>query len=166
MRGFKTGATMRVSIQFKSNGTLHGDIMLTFDGERCHADSYFFAIDPAWFPNLETGETKAQSALRKLLQIAHQHLCDLAQSQSVYVPYDLSDECSAWLRCTRDGDSVTVMRGWTNRGCLFPSVAVTMMKDLQEFDSFGVELRIEREAFLKCLETSICDLQASIDDSD
>lgn len=165
MHGYQTGATMRVSIQFKSNGTLHDDIMLTFDGERCHADSYFFAIDPAWFPNLETGETKAQSALRKLLQIAHQHLSDLAHGQSVHVPYDLSDECSAWLRCTRDGDSVTVMRGWTNRGCLFPSVAVTMMKDLQEFDPFGVELLIEREAFLRCLETSISNLQTSIDGS-
>jgi len=157
---------MRVSIQFKSNGTLHDDIILTFDGERCHADSYFFAIDPTWFPNLETGEKKAQNALRKLLQTAHQHLSDLDHGQSVYLPYDLSDECSAWLRCTRDGDCVTVIRGWTNRGCLFPSVAVTLMKDLKDFDPFGVELRMGRGAILKCLEKSIRDLQTSIDGSD
>lgn len=88
----------------------HGDLLLAVAACRHRCDSYYFAIDES-----PTAPPDVDAALARLLD---QWLADLALIRSgngtAYLPFDLSDQCSAWLRVEPvEGDRFSVELGWT-----------------------------------------------------
>lgn len=106
-------AQMNLSLRFQDNNSGHKDLFLYLGGESWEADSYYLALDNGLLPEREDAE-KVRMVLQRLLQQWLDAVNSLRDNEVIFLPYDFSDQYTAWLRCERNGDSVTVVRGWAS----------------------------------------------------
>ena len=106
---------MKVSLRYADNGTGHNDLVLSLGGRSFRCDSYYLAIDDTLTLAVD-GPGKVPAVLRLLLGHWLAAVGRLADGDTVYLPYDYSDQYVGWLACTRTGDDVAVARGWSEDG--------------------------------------------------
>ncbi|MFK0235942.1 hypothetical protein [Streptomyces vinaceus] len=89
----------------------HSDLRLSIATHRHVCDSYYFAIDesPA------AAGAGLGTKLGRLLEQWNEQVSDLMGSGgTAYLPYDFSDQCTAWLRVSSpDGQAALVQAGWS-----------------------------------------------------
>ncbi len=91
---------MELSLRFEDNKTGHKDLILSFAGRVWVCDSYYLVIDSKLSPDQEDAN-KIRLVLRKLLEQWLSAVESIPADGSVYLPYDFSDQYTAWLRCIR-----------------------------------------------------------------
>jgi hypothetical protein len=88
----------------------HRDLLLRLGTYRHTCDSYYLAIDDS--PT--AGRTIEENLARLLDQWVHQ-LQHLTPGDAAFLPFDFSDQCTAWLRVDYAGaDHVVVQAGWSS----------------------------------------------------
>lgn len=133
---------MDLSLRFDENGTMHNDITLQFAGLSWTCDSYYLALDEGIFPHRQDA-AKVRAVLKRLLDQWLSAVDNLRENDSVYLPYDFSDQYTGWLRCSRSGEWAEVRRGWANLEgwAVLPSAVGHYLTDLPGFLPDGPALR-------------------------
>ncbi|MEU6893921.1 hypothetical protein ABZ934_19365 [Streptomyces sp. NPDC046557] len=88
----------------------HGDLRLRLGSYRHTCDSYYFALDD--------GPAVAGGLGPRLAQLVGQWAAHVARLEELggvaHLPYDFSDQCTAWLRVSSgDGRNAEVQAGWS-----------------------------------------------------
>ncbi|MFH9496223.1 hypothetical protein ACH4L9_12315 [Streptomyces globisporus] len=88
----------------------HNDLRLRVGSYQHRCDSYYFALDDA--PTVPGG---LGLRLSRLLEQWNSQVAGLREGGgTVYLPYDFSDQCTAWLRVSStDGQAAEVQAGWS-----------------------------------------------------
>ena len=140
-----------VSFVFEPNGTDHDDLVLRVGGWEHRSDSYYYALDDRVGPPRDT-----VAAIRGLL--AQWTIRVRAAEGIFYLPYDFSDQCTGWLRGCVEGESISLVPGWSNReGYSFhPSDHLEVAGELSDFAPLDdvAPCVISREALLLDIEES------------
>ncbi len=143
-----------LSLRYEDNGTAHNDLTLRFGGQIWVCDSYYFALDRNVRPDDES-PGKVKAVLTKLLEQWLAAASNLPDSGATFLPYDFSDQYTAWICCQRNGNDVDMSRGWAlvEGWSLFPSTVGEYLSNLPGFKVEGPEIRSSREDLLR----AICD---------
>lgn len=146
---------MELSLLFSDKKTVHDDLTLRFADKDYVCDSYYLVIDRNLLPGREDAY-KIRVVLRSLLAQWRNAVENVADGNNVYLPYDFSDQYTAWLRCSRSGDQVTLYRGWAELEgwAISPSAIGDCINDLPDFRPDG-----------PCIEMSILKLIDAIQES-
>ncbi|MEV0132556.1 hypothetical protein AB0H83_29350 [Dactylosporangium sp. NPDC050688] len=88
---------------------VHNDLELRLGRYRHTADSYYLAIDDS-----PTAGAAVEENLARLLAQWIDRLHGLAAGGKALLPYDFSDQCTAWLHVqSPDGRTAVVQAGWS-----------------------------------------------------
>src|ERR1051325_11478606 len=104
---------MGVALTFQDNKTGHDDLLLTFGGSVWRCDSYYLGLDGGVLPE-RTDAAKVRAVLRALLEKWRAAISGLANGDTAYLPYDFSDQCTAWLACELADGALLVRHGWAD----------------------------------------------------
>ncbi|MFI6646955.1 hypothetical protein ACIBI8_04900 [Streptomyces sp. NPDC050529] len=90
---------------------VHDDLLLRLGVYRHACDSYYFANDES----AQAGQDIADG-LARLLDQWGEHLRQLRPTGgTVFMPFDFSDQCTAWLRVSSpSGSRATIQAGWSS----------------------------------------------------
>ena len=102
---------MDVSFTFEDNGTIHNDLVLRIGDSAWRCDSYYFAIEQYAGDDQEDAP-KVRKILRALLEKWKSAIEGLANGATAYLPYDFSDQCTAWLACELIDGELLIRHGW------------------------------------------------------
>jgi hypothetical protein len=102
---------MELSLLLENNSTGHNDLVLRFAGNSWQCDTYYLVLDGESLPG-PNDTAKIRRILQKILEQWLYAVENVPDGSTVYLPYDFSDEYTAWLRCSRMGDTASVCRGW------------------------------------------------------
>ena len=149
------GLSVEPSLSFEDNSTGHGDIVLRFAGRQWIADSYYLALDQGLLPGIED-DRKIRAVLHRLLEQWLEALERIDETGVAYLPYDLSDQYSAWLRCTRTMTGYSIVRGWSAvEGHSFsPSSVGALLHTLEGFRGDGPALEVAAADLLEAIRLS------------
>jgi hypothetical protein len=151
-------ATLNFILNFEPNGTAHDDVTLVFAGISYRCDSYYFAIDQGLLPGRDDA-VKARAVVRRLLEQWRQAVASLEPDGFAYLPYDFSDECTAWLRCHRVSETkgVEMVRGWSSvQGwSIVPSELGDAMKSVAGFHADTPPLSTQMDDVLDAIDDSL-----------
>lgn len=88
----------------------HDDLRLRIGSYQHRCDSYYFTLDDS---PLVPGSLGLR--LSRLLEQWSSQVASLrGEGGTVYLPYDFSDQCTAWLRVSSsDGQTAEVQAGWS-----------------------------------------------------
>jgi len=98
---------------FEDNGTAHDDLLLRLGDSVWRCDSYYLALDDGVLAD-EEDAPKVRAVLRALLEKWRAAIGQLANGGTAYLPYDFSDQCTAWLACELNGRDLLVRHGWAD----------------------------------------------------
>lgn len=126
-----------ISLTLHSGRDAHEDLVFRFwNGDEFVCDSYFLQIDqvyekrwmdcpwPRFFRSRasrwyrEREPQHLRFVTRELLEQWRRHLVALPDGDAITLPFDLSDQCSTFLRCRRDGGTAhlsiigSLFEGW------------------------------------------------------
>jgi hypothetical protein len=88
----------------------HKDLWLRL-GDWTHCcDSYYFGIEAE---DIGPGAAAVVKVMQALLRQWRERVLQLADGAVVYLPYDFSDQCTAWLRVQRSATQLEVQAGWS-----------------------------------------------------
>ena len=91
----------------------HDDLFLRLGGWVHRCDSYYFALEA------ENGVRVNAGAVAKVMQVLLRQWRDcvrqLVDGAFVYLPYDFSDQSTAWLQVERMGTQLEVTAGWSSQ---------------------------------------------------
>jgi hypothetical protein len=134
---------VNLSLTFHDNNTEHQDIVLRFDGREWICDSYYFAIDSELLPEVED-DRKIRAVLLRLHEQWLEAVQGLKFGEIAYLPFDFSDQCTGWLRCTATSTGYSVVQGWSSvEGWSFsPSAVGSLLHKLEGFKASGPELEV------------------------
>ncbi|MDL5034574.1 hypothetical protein QRD43_21900 [Pelomonas sp. APW6] len=146
---------MDLSLTFHDNTTGHQDIVLRFAGQEWICDSYYLAIDSALLPDVED-EQKIRTVLLRLHEQWLEAVCSLKVGETANLPFDLSDQCTGWLRCTATSNGFSVIQGWSSvEGWSFsPSSVGGLMHKLEDFRASGAAVEVASSEFLAAIRES------------
>ena len=102
---------MDLALTFEDDGTGHDDLVLRLGDFSRRCDSYYLALDQRILAGREDG-SKVRVVLRALLEQWRAAIALLADGSTTYLPYDFSDQYTAWLACERRDDTLYVSHGW------------------------------------------------------
>ncbi|MEJ8644534.1 hypothetical protein WKI68_30960 [Streptomyces sp. MS1.HAVA.3] len=129
----------------------HNDLRLTLGLYRHKCDSYYLAIDESPTAARQLGQN-----LARLLDQWFEQVDGLKVAGGVaYLPYDFSDQCTAWLRVSSgDGRTAEVQAGWSliEAWGIAPSNYTATAPEVTDFDPIA-------DARIEC---SLADLAATI----
>jgi hypothetical protein len=131
-----------IGLQRTTDREVHRDLLLCLGTYRHTCDSYYLAIDDS-----ATAGSTVEQNLGRLLDQWVQQLQQLTPGTATFLPFDFSDQCTAWLRvdCI-DADRVVVQAGWSSlEGWSFmPSnfTTVTPPDDFQPVVNARIECRL------------------------
>jgi hypothetical protein len=151
-------------IEFRDLGTGHNDLHLWLEGYSRVADSYYLAIDPAILPKQETPK-KALLVLTLLLEKWQEALQKAAQSQTIFLPYDFSDEYTGCLSCKIDGVLIEIVPGFSNREgwSIGPSNPSDYFFNITDFRPDAPKpIRLSKADFLNRIQESIADTKLKL----
>ncbi|MFB8024961.1 hypothetical protein ACFQ6U_03020 [Streptomyces sp. NPDC056465] len=111
----------------------HGDLRLRIGSCRHRCDSYYLALDDS-----PTAPAGLGPRLSRLLEQWGSQVAGLGGGEgTVHLPYDFSDQCTAWLRVTStDGRTAEVQAGWSLIGAwgIRPSDYLATAPAVTDFD--------------------------------
>ena len=141
-----------VSLQFEDNGRGHDDLVLRLGNQQWRCDSYYLLLDPGTLAAREDA-AKVRDVLRRLLEQWYSAVAALREGETCYLPYDFSDQYTAWLRCDAAGPDLKIQRGWAEvEGWSFsPSDVGALVKGLTGFRPDGDEVVMPRDEFLRAI---------------
>ncbi len=102
---------MNLSLLFEDKETGHDDLLLTVGDFSRRSDSYYLALDQGVLPDQEDA-MKVRAVLRVLLGNWRTAVAQLEKGATAYLPYDFSDQCTAWLACELDDGELLLRHGW------------------------------------------------------
>ncbi|MFE6932165.1 hypothetical protein ACFVDT_09075 [Streptomyces sp. NPDC057699] len=109
------------------------DLRLCIGTYQHGCDSYYFALDDS--PSVPGG---LGHRLSRLLEQWSSQVADLRSGGgTAYLPYDFSDQCTAWLRVTSaDGEAAEVQAGWSlvEGWGIYPSDYLSAAPAVSDFD--------------------------------
>ena len=134
---------MNLSLTFHDNKTGHQDIVLRFAEQEWICDSYYFAIDSELLPDIED-DRKIRAVLLRLHEQWLEAVHGLKFGEIAYLPFDFSDQCTGWLRCTATLTGYLVVQGWSSiEGWSFsPSAVGGLLHKLEGFRASGPSLEV------------------------
>ena len=143
----------RITLRFEDNGKFHDDLILRVGQEAWRCDSYYLLLDRGLLPEQEDAG-KVSAVLQHLLDQWHQAVESLPDGGVCFLPYDFSDQYTAWLRCQAQGFNLLVQRGWAQiEGWrVMPSMVGELFKSVPGFREDGPVYEISRGEFLRSLE--------------
>jgi hypothetical protein len=146
---------MDLSLTFHDNKTGHQDILLRFAGQEWICDSYYFAIDGELLPEVED-DRKIRAVLRRLHEQWLEAIETLKVGEVAYIPFDFSDQCTGWLRCTATPTGYSVAQGWSSlEGWSFsPSAVGELLHNLEGFRADGPTLEVVSSELLAAIRES------------
>lgn len=83
-------------------------IAVTVGTESRAGESYYLGLQP----NSENHDFRPATGTMQLLSEWIRLLSELADGQSLFLPFDFSDEFTRWLNLHREGRNVTIVFGW------------------------------------------------------
>jgi hypothetical protein len=101
-----------IRLDFEDNNTGHNDLVLRFPGGEHRCDTYYFAIDGKFDPDDES-HGKIVRVLHALVRQWLDLVRNATEDDVIFLPFDFSDQCTGWVRCTFDGESVQLDVGWS-----------------------------------------------------
>ena len=104
---------MDVSLTFEDNGTIHNDLVLRIGDSAWRGDSYYLAMDQ-YAGDDDEDAPKVRKVLRALLEKWKTAIEELTNGATAYLPYDFSDECTAWLACELIEGELLIRHGWAD----------------------------------------------------
>lgn len=111
----------------------HDDLRLRVGPYQHGCDSYYFALDDS-----PTAPGGLGPRLSRLLEQWSSQVASLREEGgTVYLPYDFSDQCTAWLRVSSsDGQTVEVQAGWSliEAWGIYPSDYLSTAPAVADFD--------------------------------
>ncbi|CAM5541895.1 hypothetical protein SAVIM40S_05786 [Streptomyces avidinii] len=111
----------------------HNDLRLRIGAYRQKCDSYYFGLDEA-----PTAPGGLGARLARLLEQWGSQIAELGRvGGTVYLPFDFSDQCTAWLRVSsEDGEDAEVQAGWSpiEGWGIAPSDYLATAARVQDFD--------------------------------
>ncbi|MEZ4373110.1 MAG: hypothetical protein AB7K71_23535 [Polyangiaceae bacterium] len=145
-----------LGLRFQDNSKLHDDVVLEFAGQEYTCDSYYFALDNRLLPEQEDDE-KIRLVMRRLLEQWLEAARSLSDGSQAFLPFDLSDQCSRWIRCERRGDDFALALGWSDtEGWSFsPSDIGELLFALRNFHADTPEVVMGGERFEGLIAESI-----------
>jgi hypothetical protein len=98
-----------IGLERTTDREVHGDLVLRLGTYRHTSDSYYLAVDHS-----PTAGATVEENLVRLLDQWIQQLRQLTPGGTAFLPFDFSDQCTAWLRvdCS-DADRAAVQAGWS-----------------------------------------------------
>jgi hypothetical protein len=101
-----------VALRWERPGTGgHRDLSLRLaDWTHC-CDSYYFAIEAE---DAGPGPASVARVIQALLRQWKERVLQLADGDVVHLPFDFSDQCTAWLRVQRSGEQLELQAGWSS----------------------------------------------------
>ncbi|MFE7237477.1 hypothetical protein [Streptomyces sp. NPDC057580] len=130
----------------------HNDLRLRIGPHHHKCDSYYLAIDES-----PTAPGGLGSRLARLLEQWGAQVTKLTDGGgTAYLPYDFSDQCTAWLRVSSpDGQTAEVQAGWSSIEAwgICPSDYLSTAPDVVDFDPIAGAR----------VESSLIELTARID---
>jgi hypothetical protein len=150
---------MDLSLRFKDNGTGHRDVELRVGGRTWVCDSYYFALDRNLLPEREDAP-KIRAVLRRLLEQWLSAVRDLPDAGVVCLPYDFSDQYTAWLSCKRSGVQIDLCRGWApvEGWSISPSDVGAHLSSLGGFITDGPTIQMTIDELADAIRRSMLDL--------
>lgn len=101
-----------IRLVIEENGTNHDDLVLKYAGGEHRCDTYFILLDE----DSNTDEVSTLALRRAIRALLTEWLAAVEEAQDVdtlYLPFDFSDQCTAWIRCKFDHVDVTLDIGWS-----------------------------------------------------
>lgn len=138
-----------VSFQFEDNGRFHDDLVLRLGDQHWRCDSYYLLLDRGMLAEQEDA-SKVRAVLGRLLEQWRSAVAGLNDGEMCYLPYDFSDQYTAWLRCEAHGPDLKIQRGWSEveGWSFFPSAVGALLKNLTGFTPDAGKVTMRRDAFL------------------
>jgi len=95
--------------------------------------------------------------LRKLLEQWLSAVEIFADGNTVYLPYDFSDQYTAWLRCIRSDIVVEVCRGWAEKEgwAIAPSAIGEYLTQLPGFQPLGPTVLVSYNELLDAIRNML-----------
>jgi hypothetical protein len=150
---------MDLTLRFDDKMTGHNDLVLFFAGQSWVCDSYYLALDRKLLPDREDAD-KVRAVLQRLLLQWLEAVDNMPDGGTVFLPYDFSDQCTAWLRCQRSGSGVTVSHGWANveGWSFFPSAVGEYLSDLPGFRPNGPSIWVDFGELQQAIRNSLAEV--------
>ena len=147
---------MNVAFEFENDGSDHDDLVLKVGESVWRCDSYYLALDRRLLPDQEDAR-KVRTVLRALLENWRAAVVNLDDGATAYLPYDFSDEGTAWLACELHDRELHVRRGWATVAgwSLSPSAPLTPTSPAGFHPDAGASWRVTVDDFLRGIAQSI-----------
>ncbi|MGW7285551.1 hypothetical protein ACWGH4_08645 [Streptomyces sp. NPDC054847] len=148
--------TASIALRFERVSTKgdHRDLRLHIGKHRHTCDSYYLAIDES-----PTASRHLGASLARLLEQWMEQVNELRDAGGVaYLPYDFSDQCTAWLRVSSaDGRTVDVQAGWSlvEAWGIEPSNYRATTSEITDFDPIArAHIECSLDELSRCLATN------------
>ena len=147
---------MDITIAFEDNGTAHDDLLLRVGDAVWRCDSYYLALDQGVLAKQEDAN-KIRLVLRALLENWRTAIVGLSNGDTAYLPYDFSDQCTAWLACEMAEGELLVRHGWAHveGWSISPSAPPSYATKPAGFEPDGGPWMFSVESFLGGIARSI-----------
>jgi hypothetical protein len=146
-----------MSLVYEPNGTDHDDLVMGLASWRYRCDTYYYELDhPAG------SDSDVPGTIRRMLEMWLQDLQRCSKGQSVYLPYDFSDQYTGWIKCALVSDiEWQITPGWSDKeGWAFdPSDYEDVAKGLDDFRPVkdGIQFVVESDALYADIALAIAD---------
>ncbi|MCA9253114.1 MAG: hypothetical protein KDA54_18450 [Phycisphaerales bacterium] len=101
-----------IRLILEENGTNHDDLVLKYPGGEHRCDTYFIVLEE----NLSDDEVST-AALQRAIHVLLSQWLEMVEearvADTLYLPFDFSDQCTAWIRCQFEKANVRLDIGWS-----------------------------------------------------
>lgn len=147
-----------IRLVLEENGSNHDDLVLKYPGSEHRCDTYFIVLDETSGVD-EVSTMALRRAIRALLT---EWLTAVEEAQDVdtlYLPFDFSDQCTAWIRCEFKNVNVTLDIGWSLiEGWSFsPKNIRDIVRKVSDFQAIenASPIEVERSLFLETIRNNL-----------
>ena len=125
-----------VQLVFEDNQTQHGDMLFRLGDFEHRCDSYYLAIDPTIAKGDESPD-KVRNVLAILLEQWLMCIETTIDGETVFLPYEFSDQSTCWLRCDFADGNVRLQPGWSDKEgwSLYPCLIMSHTRMLDDFEA-------------------------------
>ncbi len=139
-------------------------LILQFGAWTHVCDEYYLALDRGIAPDDES-PAKVRRVLARLLEQWRAALCEAPAGTDIFLPYDFSDQSTAWLRGRVEEWGVTVQPGWSavEGWSFFPSDITSHVRCLSDFEPLDdvVPLSAPRNVWIAEIDASLAAARAN-----
>lgn len=147
---------MALVLRYEPNGTMHDDVVLSDGPQEWRCDSYHMAIHDT-MPSGREDVGKVRMVRHRLLQQWRHGIDHVEIGETVYLPFDFSDQCTAFLRCRRRDDRFGVVTGWSSieGHCISPADIGEHVHRVPDFKPEGPGITMTRNELLDAIDESV-----------